>query len=84
MDEQVEDYQALYTAAIVHIFLHLLLTNNPLSLTANPLCTLKNRNLEKTTCLSGGKKAPNKNNKEESKLGLALGKVENSRTIPRL
>ena len=62
-------YTRHYVTGIKHIFLHLLLTNNPLSLTPNPFCSLENKNLEKTTCPRGGKKHPIKGqrtNKEAS------------------
>lgn len=59
MDEQVkEDYQAMPGTVYSRYFAYAsaFTPSNPLNLTENPFCTLKNRSLEKTTCLSDGKK----------------------------
>lgn len=59
--------QVLYVTGILHLFLHLFLTHNPLSLTSNLFCSLANRNLEKTSCPSGGKKHPVKGKQAKKK-----------------
>lgn len=75
--------QVLYVTGILHLFLHLFLTHNPLSLTSNPFCSLANRNLGKTSCPSGGKKHPVKGEQAKKKASrFVLWKVENSRMIP--
>lgn len=66
--------------------LHLLLTNNLLSLTSNPFWSLENRNFEKTTCPNGAKKylIKREKGKGERKLGLTVGKEEYSKLMPGL
>lgn len=66
--------QVLYVTGILHLFLHLFLTHNPLSLTSNLFCSLANRNLEKTSCPSGGKKHPKGNRQRRKKAVLFFEK----------
>lgn len=75
MDEQVKkDYQTMPGTVYSRNFAYVsaFTPNNPSNLTENPFCTLKNRNLEKTTCLSGRKKHPIKTKRTKEKESYSL------------